>query len=119
MEKVLVVGASINPERFSYKAIIALRNSGYEVVALGLRKGIVADVEITDRRTGIENLHTATLYVGPKNQTPYINYIISLKPGRVIFNPGTENPEFQEILAANGIGFIEDCTLIMLASNRF
>jgi len=94
MRKTLVIGASENPDRYSEKAIRALVSHNHEVVAIGLREGKVAGVYFDSQKKEFNNIDTVTLYVGPKNQQEYYNYILDLKPRRVIFNPGTENLEF-------------------------
>ena len=91
--KTLVLGASINPERASHKCVVLLEQAGYQVVAIGLRPGLIGNQQIKTEYTNFEGIHTISLYLGPKNQTEEIhNFIISLNPERVIFNPGTENP---------------------------
>jgi predicted CoA-binding protein len=117
--KVLVMGASMNEDRYSNKAIRKLLAHGFEVVALGNKVGQVEDVEIKKDPFAFDHIHTITLYLNPQNQKPYYDYIISLKPQRVIFNPGTENPELQAILNQNNIPFEEACTLVMLGDGRF
>jgi hypothetical protein len=119
MKKTLVIGASENPERYSFKAINALVQHGHEVVALGLRPGNVAGIQFETEKKPFGNIDTVTLYVGPKNQPEYYDYIIALKPRRVIFNPGTENPEFVEKLEAAGIYPEIACTLVLLATGQF
>lgn len=115
----LVMGASTNPNRYAYLAIKRLRNSGIEVKAFGLRKGTVDDVDIDIELVNYPSLHTVTLYLGPKNQPEYYNYIIDLKPHRVIFNPGTENPEFYQLLKAHDITYEVACTLVLLGTNQY
>ena len=115
----VVMGSSVKPVRYSFKAINKLRQYGHPVHALGLREGVVADVNIQTGKPKLENVHTVTMYLGPQNQTEYYDYIQSLKPKRVIFNPGTENPEFADKLRNNGIEVVEFCTLIMLDSDQF
>lgn len=119
MKKTLVIGASENPERYSNKAIHALINHGHEVVAIGLRPGTVAGVPFNAEKKVFEAVDTVTLYVGPQNQPEYYDYVIGLKPNRVIFNPGTENPEFIEKLKAAGIYPEVACTLVLLATGQF
>jgi predicted CoA-binding protein len=119
MKKTLVIGASINPERYSFKAIHALVDSGIETHALGLKKGVVAGVPIMTEAQEMENIDTVTLYVGPKNQEHWLNAILSLHPRRVIFNPGTENLTFEKVLESNGIGIEHACTLVLLATHQF
>jgi predicted CoA-binding protein len=119
MKKTLVIGASENPDRYSYKAIKALVSHQHEVVAIGLRVGEVAGVSFNSEKKAYENIDTVTLYVGPQNQSEYYSYIIGLKPKRVIFNPGTENPEFIAQLKAAGIYPEIACTLVLLATGQY
>ncbi len=112
--KTLVIGASENPERYSNKAIKKLLKHSIEVKAYGRRKGTVENVEIETEKKSFDNIHTVTMYIGPKNQPEFFDYIISLKPKRVLFNPGTENLEFEQILTMNNIGFERACTLVLL-----
>lgn len=120
MEKsTLVIGASTKPERYAYKAITRLREKGHPVYALALKPGKVEDVEFTTERKSYSDLDTVTLYVGPAHQSDYYDYVISLKPQRVIFNPGTENPEFEKRLTEAGIEAKEACTLVLLTTNQF
>ena len=97
----LVIGASTNPNRYSNIAIKRLRDKNLSVLALGLRKGRVLDVDIDDEKVAYKNIDTVTLYLNPKRQEEYYGYIISLQPRRVIFNPGTENMEFIKLLSTN------------------
>lgn len=117
--KTLVIGASENPERYSNKAIRALLSHNHEVVAIGLREGVVEGISFNSEKKAFENIDTVTLYVGPKNQPEYYDYILNLKPRRVIFNPGTENPEFTDKLLAAGIYPEIACTLVLLATSQF
>lgn len=119
MRKTLVIGASENPERYSNRAIRALLAHGHEVVAIGLRSGRVESVSFDSERKAFENIDTVTMYVGPQNQPSYYEYIISLKPQRVIFNPGTENPEFIAMLQKEGIYPEVACTLVLLATGQY
>ena len=118
-KKTLVFGASLKPERYSNMALRKLVNYKHETVAFGLRNGEEAGVIIDTELIDYKNLDTVTLYVNPKRQKEYYNYIVSLKPNRVIFNPGTENPEFYTVLRKNNIAFEEACTLVMLSTNQY
>ena len=118
-KKTLVLGASLNTARYSNLAINRLVNKGKSTVALGLRKGTVNGVEIETEKLPFENIHTITLYLNAKRQKEYYDYIISLNPSRVIFNPGTENPELYDILRNNNIAFENACTLVMLSSQQY
>ncbi len=118
-KKTLVLGASLNPSRYSNMAINRLVASKHPVVAVGLRKGEVAGVPISTEKESFEEVDTVTLYLNPKRQVEYYEYILSLNPERVIFNPGTENPELYKILKKNNIEFEVACTLVMLGSNQY
>ncbi|WP_177732532.1 CoA-binding protein [Flavobacterium inviolabile] len=117
--KTLVIGASSNPERYAYMAVNSLLKHQHEVVAIGQRKEVVAGVAIETEKVPFEAVHTVTLYLNPQRQKEYYEYIISLHPERVIFNPGTENPEFYSLLKANNIEMEVACTLVLLATNQF
>lgn len=117
--KTLVIGASPNPERYSFKAINSLLKHNHSVVAIGQKTGEISGVKIQTKQIPLKNIDTITLYVNPKNQKDYYNYIIDIKPKRVIFNPGTENPEFYQLLKANSIEVEVACTLVLLATNQF
>ena len=119
MKKTLVLGASLNPGRYSNLAINRLVRYGHTVEAVGLKKGEVAGVEISTEKENFEDIDTVTLYLNPKRQVEYYDYIISLKPQRVIFNPGTENPEFYELLRENNIEIDVACTLVLLGTNQY
>ena len=118
-KKTLVFGASLKPNRYSNLVIQKLVIQDVEVVAFGLRKGEVAGIKIDKELLSYENVHTVTLYVNSKNQKEYYNYIVSLHPKRVIFNPGTENPEFYKILEKNKIDFEVACSLVLLSTNQY
>ena len=117
--KTLVIGASPNPLRYAYKAVRALRQHDIEVVAIGKRETVIEDVQVVKDKPRIDNLHTVTLYVGPQNQDSYIDYILSLKPQRIIFNPGTYNEDLIEKAEKAGIDCVRDCTLVMLAADTY
>lgn len=118
-KKTLVLGASLKPERYSNYAIQRLTSNKVETVAFGLKAGNVSGVTINDELINYEGINTVTLYLNPKRQEAYYSYIVGLKPERVIFNPGTENLEFYEILKANGIAFEVACTLVLLSTNQY
>jgi predicted CoA-binding protein len=118
-KKTVVIGASDNPERYAYKATIALQRRNHEVIPVGIQDGEINGLKIIKEKVDIDNVDTITLYVGPKNQPSWFEYIIGLKPKRVIFNPGTENPEFEQLLQQNNIETIEACTLVMLSIGNY
>ncbi|WP_308992691.1 CoA-binding protein [Mariniflexile litorale] len=118
-KKTLVFGASLNPSRYSNFVIQKLTSRDIETVAFGLRKGVVAGVSIATELLSFKDLHTVTLYLNANNQKAYYDYIVSLKPKRVIFNPGTENPEFYKILKKHDISFEVACSLVLLSTNQY
>ncbi|MCF8272495.1 MAG: CoA-binding protein [Flavobacteriaceae bacterium] len=118
-KKTLVIGASLNPDRYSHLVIHKLVNHEFEVVAFGLKSGIVAGVILDTELKHYENIHTVTLYINPKAQKMYYDYILALKPQRVIFNPGTENPEFYKILEEHNIFYEVACSLVLLSTNQY
>lgn len=118
-KKTLVFGASTNPSRYSYFAVNRLLAHGHEVVAYGNKAGSIKSLEINEDLIVYSAIHTVTLYLNPNNQKPYYDYIVSLNPERVIFNPGTENPEFYNLLENQGIAYEEACTLVLLSTNQY
>jgi predicted CoA-binding protein len=118
-KKTLVFGASTNPSRYSYLAMNRLANHKHEVVAFGLRTGQVAGIEIDTELKKYDDIDTITLYMNPQRQEAYYDYLISLKPKRIIFNPGAENPEFYKLLREENIEFEQACTLVLLNINQY
>ncbi len=118
-KKTLVLGASENQARYSNMASIRLEEAGHEVVAVGARKGAIGEVVIETGQPAFKEVHTVTLYLNPSRQEQYYNYILSLKPRRIIFNPGTENPELAKLARNAGIETQEACTLVLLSINRY
>lgn len=119
MKKTLVFGASIRPGRYSNLAVKRLVDNNIDTVAFGLRKGVVAGVLIKTTLGGFEGLHTITLYMNPIRQKAFYNDFIRLAPQRVIFNPGTENPELYKLLGEAGIKVEVSCTLVLLATGLY
>lgn len=117
----LVIGASENPERYSNMAVKLLNKYGHTVYALGKRAGAIDSIEIATNKHQFDEkpIDTITLYVNPILQKEYYDDLLKWKPKRVIFNPGTENEELENLLEANGIEPIEACTLVMLKTNQF
>ncbi|MFT3979813.1 MAG: CoA-binding protein [Ferruginibacter sp.] len=115
----LVIGASENPARYSYLAVNKLKNYGHPVKAIGRRAGAVNGIEIMTGTPALEEIDTVSLYLNPDNQKPYYDYIMGLHPKRIIFNPGTENPELQSLAEEKGIHTMEACTLVMLSTNQY
>ena len=115
----LVLGASANPSRYSNIAINRLRRNDHPVIAIGKRNGTVGDTNVETSTRKIDNLDTITLYLNPNNQKQYYQYILDLKPKRIIFNPGTENDELAEMARKEGIQPIEACTLVLLSTGQY
>lgn len=118
-KKTLVLGASANPARYSYLAVNKLAAHNNDVVAIGKRKGKVADVEIDTEQKPLNDIDTVTLYLNPTNQKPYYDYILSLHPKRIIFNPGAENDELSNLAKQKGIKVMEACTLVLLSTGQY
>ncbi len=119
MKKTLILGASTNPSRYSNLAAQRLVANGHQIVNVGIKPGVVAGVSIEKPELIHADLDTITLYLGPQNQTEYYDYIIKSKPKRIIFNPGTENPELEKLAEENGIQTLEACTLVMLSTGQY
>ena len=117
--KTLVLGASDNPDRYSNKAIIKLLSKGQEVIAIGKKSGNVGGVNINTQPVPSNDVETVTLYLNPLHQQPYYDYILSLKPKRIIFNPGAENEDLERLAAIAGINVLEACTLVMLSTGQY
>ncbi len=119
MGKTLIIGASNNPERYAYKAAERLLAHGFEIELIGKRPEVIFGKTIDTEKVDFEDIDTVTLYISDKFQPEYYNYIVSLNPRRVIFNPGTENPELEEILIQNDIHVEEACTLVLLGTGQY
>jgi len=119
MSTMVVLGASANPERYSYKAVSRLLRHNYNVVAIGKREGLIGSIPIITKQPPISDVHTVLIYVAPYHQGEIVDYVLSLRPKRVIFNPGTESPEFEDLLESYNIKIVHDCSLVMLAMGRF
>lgn len=118
-KKTLVLGATTKPSRYAYVAIQRLVENGHSVIAIGQNTGEVSGITINTKKIPLKNIDTVTLYLNPTRQKEYYNYIIEVKPKRVLFNPGTENPEFYQLLKANGIQVEVACTLVLLSTNQY
>lgn len=120
MKKTLVLGASPNPARYSYAAVQQLRGNDHEVVAVGTRKGMIGDVHIQLEMPAVEGVDTVTLYLNPRRQEQYYDYILeTISPKRIIFNPGTENGELMRKAREKGIEPLPACTLVMLSLGSY
>lgn len=119
MKKTLIIGASTDPERYAYKAAHMLKRFNHEIVNIGVKKGEVAGVEIEKPEQIHTDIDTVTLYIGPALQGQYLDYILQTKPKRVIFNPGTENPELETALKTHQIQTTVACTLVLLTTGQY
>lgn len=117
----MIVGATTNRGRYAYLAAEMLTEYGNEIVPVGIKKGDVLGKEILDIRNkpSVTDIDTLTLYIGPDHQPEWYDYLLGLKPKRIIFNPGTENEEFQRKATQQGVEVLEACTLVMLRSNQY
>jgi predicted CoA-binding protein len=118
-KKTLVLGASANPSRYSYLAVNLLQTKGHEVIAIGKREGKVGQVQVETEAKNINDLDTVTLYLNAGNQKQYYDYIFSLYPKRIIFNPGAENEELSSMAREKGILPQEACTLVLLSTGQY
>ena len=120
-KKTVIVGATPNTARYAYLAAEMLTEYDHEIVPVGIKTGEVFGKEILNIRQKpvIENVDTVTLYIGPQHQPEWYNYIFSLKPKRIIFNPGTENRVFEQLSEEQGIEVLEACTLVMLRTGQY
>ncbi|MGB5555050.1 MAG: CoA-binding protein [Flavobacteriaceae bacterium] len=119
MQKTLVFGASLKPERYSNLVVHRLLDHNIVTEAFGLKSGKIRTVQIKSNLDDFQNIHTITLYIGPSRQPEYYDEILNINPIRVIFNPGTENPEFKQLLENQGISVLEACTLVLLTTHQY
>ncbi len=119
--KTLVVGATPNPSRYAFIATHELLNHGEEVILIGIKTGEIAGKEILDIRQKplLSDIHTVTMYIGTRHQEEHIEYLLSLRPKRIIFNPGTENPSFAAMAREQKIQVENACTLVMLSTHQY
>ena len=120
MKKTLVLGATTNRARYANLAVNQLIRHGHEVIPVGVREGeVVAGLPILHGTPPVPDVDTVTLYIGPQRQPAYYDYLLGLHPRRIIFNPGTENPELAELAEKQGIETVEGCTLVMLSVGTY
>ncbi len=119
MKKTIVIGASTKTDRYSHMAVNRLKAYGHEVVALGIKEGMIGEVSIRIDKPELNDVDTVTLYLNPLAQKDWYEYILRTKPTRIIFNPGTENFELATLAASNGIQTTEACTLVLLSTNQY
>lgn len=119
MKKTVVVGASPDQQRYSHRAVISLQRKGYEVVPVGTHAGSIGELAIHTDLVPVDNVDTVTMYVHPRHQGYWKEYVKSLNPRRVVFNPGAENDDFAQELEGQGIDVQESCTLVMLSVGTY
>ncbi len=118
-KKTLILGATTNPGRYAYLAAHRLVAAGHDIVNIGIKKGESAGVEIQPAGEVVPGIDTVTLYIGPQRQPAYYNYILETHPKRIIFNPGTENPELEDLAQQQGIDVMRACTLVLLSTGQY
>ena len=119
MKKTIVLGASPNPSRFAHQTVKSMVRHGIEVIPIGIKHGSISNVEIVLDKPELENIHTISIYLNPKHQTEYYDYIIDLSPNRIIFNPGAENQELSKLAEDNNIQVLNACTIVMLNNGTY
>ena len=119
MKTTLILGATPNPNRYAYLAAERLTARGHDIVPVGIKKGEVQGVEILHGKPDVPPIDTVTLYVGARHQPEYYDWLLRVAPKRIIFNPGTENPELNRLARENGIETVHGCTLVMLAGGDY
>jgi predicted CoA-binding protein len=121
VKKTVIIGATTNPGRYAYLAARMLTDYNHEIVPVGIKEGEVFGKEILDifEKPPVDGVDTVTLYIGPQKQPDYYNYILNMKPKRIIFNPGTENDTFEKMAEEKGIEAMEACTLVLLRSGQY
>lgn len=121
MKKTVIIGASPNPERYSYMAAQMLKQYGHEFIPVGVKRGELFGQPILnhDQLSKLDEIDTVTLYVSGRNQAGLEKHVLELNPKRVIFNPGAENIDFEDVLKEKGIEVVEGCTLVMLRSGQY
>ncbi len=120
-KKTVIIGATTNPSRYAYTAAHLLTEYQHPIVPVGIKQGEVANQPILDlhERPEVTEVDTVTLYIGPRHQSEWYDYILGIKPQRIIFNPGTENSEFYQRATEQGIEAVEACTLVMLRAGTY
>lgn len=119
MKKTLVIGVSQNPSRYANQAVTMLKRHGYPTVAVGRHAINFDGIEVSTGQPAFSDIHTVTLYLNPLAQQEYYEYILRLKPKRIIFNPGTENDELENLATEQGIEVLEACTLVLLSTAQY
>ena len=121
MKKTVIIGATTDPSRYAYLAARMLTQYNNEILPIGIKKGDLFGTKILNifDKPKVDDVHTITLYIGPQRQPEWYEYLMSLNPKRIIFNPGTENDVLIRMAEERGIEAVEGCTLVMLRSNQY
>jgi len=119
MKNTVILGASANPERYSYKATVQLKAHGHKVYPVGVKAGAIEGEKILTNKPLLDDIDTVTIYLAAKNQKELYDYIFSLNPKRLIFNPGAENSELTNLAKSKGMECIDACTLVMLSIGNY
>jgi uncharacterized protein len=121
VKKTVIIGATTDPSRYAFLAARMLTHYNNEIVPIGIKKGDLFGTKILNifDKPKVEDVHTITLYIGPQRQPEWYEYLLSLNPKRIIFNPGTENDVLIRMAEERGIEAVEGCTLVMLRSNQY
>lgn len=121
MLKTVIVGSTPKPYRYAFTAAERLREAGYPFVPLGIQEGEVLgeSILLIHKKPMIDNVHTITLYINARRQKDWYDYLLSLNPERIIFNPGAENATFKKMAEKKGIKCQEACTLVMLSVGNY
>ena len=119
IKSTLVIGASLKESRYSNICVKTLASGHFPVTAIGLREGLIDGIQVQAGFPELHDIHTVTLYLGSENQKSWYNYILKLNPERVVFNPGAENQEFENMLSDAGIEVVEGCTIMMVKGGTY
>ena len=118
-KKTMVLGVSPDPGKRAHQVCKKLLEKGHTIIPLGIRPGKVNDISILTEKTQPEEVHTIVIYLRASRQKDWISFILASNPKRIIFNPGAENPELDKIAKEKEIEVLNECTLLMLSSNRY
>ncbi|WP_116124779.1 CoA-binding protein [Lewinella sp. IMCC34183] len=119
MKTTLILGATPNPTRYAYLAAERLTARGHPIVPVGIKTGKVFGQEILNGKPDVPAIDTVTLYLSARHQPEYYDWLLRVAPRRIIFNPGTENPELSRLAREAGIEAVAGCTLVMLAGGNY
>ncbi|MGM0612939.1 MAG: CoA-binding protein [Bacteroidota bacterium] len=118
-KKTIVLGVSPDPKKRAHRVCKKLMEKGHTIVPLGIREGKVNNIPIITNTNNPQKAHTIVIFLRASRQKAWLSYILASNPKRIIFNPGSENPELVEIAKEREIDVLYGCTLLMLSSNRY